>query len=104
MELVNKFIDIGFRLNEENYIGGAAWNIEYNYHPDYLIPNYYKLVVFSYGLRDESVDYKNADYRLYILNEDHQYIDNLFDCNLTNAKIKFNKVFRPEIINKILIS
>ncbi len=100
---IDKFIQIGFKEVNRSY-PGAGWAIDYKYHPEYLSPRYYTLILFSHS--NGEIDFEKADYRLYIHNNDGSFSESIFQTNYDRCKDylddKFKEVFKSEIRDSLL--
>lgn len=102
--MIDKFLSIGFE-----YVAGpkhttAGFSMEYKYHPDYLSPNHYTLIVFEHPKLIDLPTGKDlgkfSDYRLYIHDKDGKFVDSPFQQSDRGPWLEkaFNRVFESELV------
>lgn len=98
---IHRFIKIGFKFTTSNYIR-RGWVREYEYFPSNLGNNHYTLVTFTYGEIDRLNN--KTEYRLYILNEEDEFVDSIFQCcyenNVDFLNESFDELFKSELLIK----
>lgn len=116
LNMLNRFLEIGFKLKSEEITNSKGVLRHYHYKPDYLNGDHYTLVTFKSSGNVITMGYDKSgkmsrevkpntstDFRLYIHNSDGKYVSSLIqisdgnDWNRNYINEKIDEIFKSEI-------